>query len=53
MNCDAEDICKGCHACQVISQTSNPETIKSTELSRGPLQLLGADLLGLLPLGDL
>lgn len=52
MDRDAEEMCKRCHACQVASQTSNPEPIKSTELPRGPWQLLGADLLGPLPSGD-
>lgn len=45
-------MCKRCHACQVVSQTSNPESFKSTELPRGHWQLLGADLLGPLPSGD-
>lgn len=49
---DAEEMCKRCHACQVVSQTSNPESFKSTELPRGHRQLLGADLLGPLPSGD-
>lgn len=52
MDRDAEEMCKRCHACQVVSQTSNPEPIKSTEFPRGPWQLLGADLLGPLPSGD-
>ncbi|XP_062570105.1 uncharacterized protein K02A2.6-like [Saccostrea cucullata] len=52
MDRDAEDVCKRCHACQVVSQTSNPEPVKSTELPKGPWQLIGADLMGPLPSGD-
>lgn len=49
---DAEDVCRKCHPCQVVSQISSPEPMKSTNLPKGPWQQLGADLLGPLPSGD-
>ncbi|XP_062579420.1 uncharacterized protein K02A2.6-like [Saccostrea cucullata] len=52
MDRDAEDVCKRCHACQVVSQKSNPEPVKSTGLPKEPWQLIGADLMGPLPSED-
>lgn len=49
---NSEDVCRKCHPCQVVSQLSPPEPIKSTDLPKGPWQQFGADLLGPLPSGD-
>jgi len=48
----AEDLCRACHDCQLVTQSSKPEPIKRTELPEGPWQHLAADLLGPLANGD-
>ena len=48
---DVERCCKACHGCQLVSQTSRPEPIKSTEMPSCPWQHLGLDFLGPLPSG--
>ena len=48
----AEELCRACHECQLVSQSSKPEPMKQTELPEGPWQHLAADLLGPLANGD-
>ena len=48
----AEQLCRSCHECQLVSASPNPETVKRTVLPDGPWQYLAADLLGPLPTGD-
>ena len=48
----AEQLCRSCHECQLVSTAPNPEPVKRTRLPDGPWQHLAADLLGLLPNGD-
>ena len=48
---DVEKYCKTCHGCQLVSQPSRPEPIRSTEVPNGPWQDLALDFLGPLPSG--
>jgi len=48
----SEELCRACHECQLVSQSSKPEPMKRTELPEGPWQHLAADLLGPLANGD-
>ena len=48
----AENFCKTCHGCQLVSHQSNPKPIKRISLPRGPWQDLAVDLLGPLPSRD-
>jgi len=48
----AEQLCRSCHECQLVSTAPNPEPVKRTVLLDGPWQHLAADLLGPLPNSD-
>ena len=48
----AEQLCRSCRECQLVSSEPNPEPVKRTVLPDGPWQHLAADLLGPLPNSD-
>ena len=52
MDRSAEQKCKTCYGCQVVSQLSPPPPVKSTPLPDAPWQHLATDLLGPLPSGE-
>ena len=49
---DADNFCKTCCSCQLVSNPLKPETMVRTELPAGPWQDLALDLQGSLPSGD-
>ena len=49
---DAEEVCKTCHGCQLVSQPLKPEPMVRTELPSAPWKHPVADLLGPPPSGD-
>ena len=48
----AEQLCRSCHECQLVSTAPNPEPVKRSVLPDGPWQHLAADLLGPWPNSD-
>ncbi len=52
MDREAEQACRTCHGCQLVSQPSPPEPVKSTELPIESWKDLAADLMGPLPSGE-
>ena len=48
----AEEICKTCHGCQLVSQCPRPEPVKRTTLPDRAWKDVAADLLGPLPGGE-
>ena len=52
MDVDTEQMCKGCHGCQVVGQFSPPEPMQRVEPPTGPWQDVAADLMGPMPSGE-
>ena len=52
MDLDAEQICKSCHACQVVWELQPPEPMERVEPPTGPWQDISIDLIGPLPTGE-
>ena len=52
MDKDAENVCRRCHSCQVVSQPVAAPPVQPTTLPNGPWQHLAVDLLGPLPSGN-
>ena len=52
MDTDAEQICKSCHGCQVVSGFCAPEPMQRVEPPTGPWQDVAIDVLGPLPSGE-
>jgi len=52
MDTDAEQICKSCHGCQVVSGFCVPEPMQRVEPPTGPWQDVAIDVLGPLPSGE-
>lgn len=52
MDKDAERLCKTCHGCQLVSNTSHVEPMQRTRPPEGPWQDLAIDLMGPLPSGE-
>lgn len=48
---DVENLCKTCHACQVVGPYSNPEPMERVKPS-GPWQDLACDCMGPMPTGE-
>ena len=49
---DAKSKCKTCYECQLVSQPSPPEPVKTTKLPAESWQDVAADLLGPMPTGE-
>ena len=49
MDCDAEQVCKNCHGCQVVGEFLAPEPMQRVEPPSEPWQDVAIDVLGPLP----
>lgn len=49
---EAEEVCRTCHSCQLVSQPTSPTPIHSTELPKAPWVDIAADLMGPIPTGE-